>query len=123
MLKTRFEIDGKELQPRERDALVNRFLINCVCFFIGVACWAGWLPAAFVWGAAAISLASLSIGKSDVFSVLQRLGIWILFISSAYEDSLSQIWQNVALLSAFVAIWSDTLWNFVKKRRNPPEKE
>lgn len=116
-------MDGKELEPRERDALVNRFLINCVCFAIGVACWAGWLPAAFVWGAAAISLASLSLGKSDVFSVLQRLGIWILFASSAYEKSLSPTLQNVALAVAFVAIWADTLWNYVKSRRNPPEKE
>lgn len=123
MFKMRFEVNGKELEPREQDALMNRFLINAVCFAIAVTCWIGWLPAVFVWGVAAISFASLFLRKNTVFGILHRVGIWIIFLSGVYENSLSSAWQNVALIVAFATIWADTLWAFIQNKRHPERKE
>lgn len=119
----KIEVNGKELEARERDLLINRFLINAVCYALACACWAGWIAPYFVWGAAAISLASLLLRKNTVFSVVQRAALWLFFVSNVYENSLSPGQQNAVFVAVTLGIWSELLWDSFQKRRKPKADE
>lgn len=123
MFKIRIEVNGQELDARQRDTMINALLIDAVSFLIGFCCAQGWLAAPLIWGALAISLVNARwLSDSKIGMQIQLFGLWIYLLAETYTTFVPVALRDWTWLAFAIPFVGNVWWN-IRQRRGDSKTE